>query len=73
MKPFAPSNILFAVFLLCLYPSLRPVHAYLDPGNGSYIIQIAVASFFSAAYATKLFWHRIIAAAKRLFSRKPKD
>jgi hypothetical protein len=34
-------------------------HAYLDPGTGSYILQIALATIVGIGFAIKLFWGRI--------------
>jgi len=36
-------------------------HAYIDPGSGSYILQILVAGALGALFSLKLFWHRILA------------
>jgi hypothetical protein len=41
------------------------VFAYLDPGTGSYVLQLAIAGALGASYAVKHFWARI----KGLFSR----
>ena len=45
--------------LLAVLASLllvREAHAYLDPGAGSYIIQILLASLFGALLILKVFW-----------------
>jgi hypothetical protein len=34
-------------------------HAYIDPGTGSYILQIVIAGLVGAAFTLKLFWKRI--------------
>jgi hypothetical protein len=39
--------------------------AYLDPGTGSYVLQLALAGMLGASYAVKHFWARI----KSFFSR----
>jgi len=70
MNIFSFSNLAFAVLLLCLFPSLHNAHAYLDPGTGSYAIQVGAALFFSGAYVVKLSWRKITTATKKLFSRK---
>ena len=44
--------------------------AYLDPGTGSFIIQILVASFFGMILAIKLFWSNIKIFLTKLFSKK---
>ena len=41
------------------------VFAYLDPGTGSYLLQLALASILGASYAVKHCWARI----RSLFSR----
>ena len=41
----------------------RPVN-YLDPGSGSYLLQLLIASALGAAFAVRLYWTRI----KRFFS-----
>ncbi len=33
--------------------------AYIDPGTGSYILQIVIAGVVGAAFMLKLFWKRI--------------
>ena len=70
MKFASPSNIAFAVLLLCLYPSPHSAHAYLDPGTGSYALQITVAALFTALYSVKLFWKNIVNKLKALVARK---
>jgi hypothetical protein len=42
-----------------------PVFAYLDPGTGSYLLQLALAGVLGASYAVKHFWSRV----KGLFAR----
>jgi len=34
-------------------------HAYVDPGTGSYILQLVIAGLFGAAVAVKIYWKRI--------------
>jgi len=41
------------------------VFAYLDPGTGSYMLQLALAGALGASYAVKHFWARL----KGLFTR----
>lgn len=42
--------------LLC-----RPqaAHAYLDPGSGSFLIQILVAGVLGAGVALKVYWRKV--------------
>lgn len=45
-------------------------HAYIDPGTGSYLLQILVAALLGGLFAVKIFWGNIKGFFKRLFSRK---
>ncbi len=37
----------------------RPVHAYLDPGTGSYFVQILIAGLAGGGYLIVTFWSKI--------------
>jgi len=34
-------------------------HAYIDPGTGSYVLQLILAGFIGAAFTAELFWKRL--------------
>jgi hypothetical protein len=34
-------------------------YAYLDPGSGSYIIQMIIAAALGGAYTIKMYWYKI--------------
>lgn len=51
----------------------QSVLAYIDPGSGSYIIQIIIATLLGGLTAIKLFWRNIKLFLKNFFSRKRKD
>ena len=55
----------------CLFP--RSAHAYMDPGTGSYILQLVIAALLGVSFAVKMFWMRIKTFFISLVSRKPKD
>jgi undecaprenyl pyrophosphate phosphatase UppP len=44
--------------------------AYLDPGTGSYIFQVLIASFIVALVAIKTFWQNIKNFFRSHFSKK---
>jgi len=48
-------------FVLSLVFFLAPpkVYAYLDPGSGSYLVQIIIASIAGLGYLVKLKWGKI--------------
>ncbi len=49
---------------LILAPILRP-QAYLDPGSGSFLIQLLIAGLVGVGFFVKVYWKKI----KGLFSR----
>lgn len=53
-------SILFWAILIC------PAYAYLDPGTGSYIVQIIIGTVLAASVTIKLYWKKII----HLFTKK---
>lgn len=52
--------------VLLLFASTQNAHAYVDPGTGSYIIQLIIAGLVGAAFAVKVYWGKI----KALFSNR---
>ncbi len=63
-------------FLLLTALSLfwpRKSYAYLDPGTGSYFIQILLAGLFTVSVALKMFWQKIIAFLSGLFPKRTKN
>lgn len=48
--------ISFILTILCGFDA----SAYLDPGSGSYILQMLIAGAVGGAYAIKLYWQRIV-------------
>jgi len=67
LRGIVSACIVCAVLIAAIPASL---HAYLDPGTGSYILQIILAAILGGLFALKLFWHRIKLFLQRLFSRK---
>ena len=43
----------------------KPVHAYLDPGNTSLILQGLVGGIAAALVVLKTYWHRITSIFRR--------
>lgn len=64
-----PATILIVLTLVFfLFPARA--HAYLDPGTGSYVLQLALAALVGALFAVRLFWGRIKSFFKKLFSKQ---
>jgi hypothetical protein len=58
--------LLTAVVLLIVFST--PAKAYIDPGSGSYMLQILLAGFLAFIYSVKLSWKRIKTAAANYVS-----
>jgi hypothetical protein len=58
-----------ALSLVIVLVLARNAHAYLDPGTGSYLIQILLATLVGSAFAIKIFWHNIKGFLGRMFSK----
>lgn len=69
MKIYKKIILLLPLFILSLQ---YPAWAYIDPGTGSYVIQIVIAAVVGGAFAIKAFWQKIITILKNLFSGKGK-
>ncbi len=62
--------LLFAAIAL-VFPARA--HAYIDPGTGSYVLQIAIAGLLAASYAVKVYWRKILDAIRSPFRRGSED
>ena len=56
------------VSVLCAF-LVQPVYAYLDPGSGSFLLQVLLASLLGALFLIKQFWSRIWASLRKFGSR----
>jgi hypothetical protein len=50
---------------LLLVVCAEQAHAYIDPGSGSYILQLLLAGLLGAGVAVRIYWKRIKAAILR--------
>ena len=48
--------------------SVVPAHAYIDPGSGSYVLQLMLAGILAAAFSLKMYWQRLKASIARRFT-----
>jgi hypothetical protein len=63
--------LLLLVLSLLLLPSIA--QAYLDPGTGSYVLQLLLGTVLGGLFALGVFWRRVVAFIKRLFERGSSD
>ena len=48
------------VYSSILYFALAtPAYAYIDPGSGSYVLQLLVASLLAGLFAVEVFWSKV--------------
>jgi hypothetical protein len=62
--------ILLSIFLVL---PINRSHAYLDPGTGSYILQLVVAGIAGALISIKVFWRNIKMFLVSIFYRDKQD
>ena len=63
-----------AVLFTCLFFPERS-YAYIDPGTGSYVIQLLLAAVVGGLFALKIFWKNVKTFFKNLFQggKKPEN
>jgi hypothetical protein len=45
--------------LALLVGTSAPAHAYIDPGSGSYMLQLAMAGLLAVVFSLKMSWQRV--------------
>ena len=59
--------VLLFLFNLMFIPT---AHAYIDPGTGSYVLQMIIAGLLGGAYVIKIYWIRVKMFFVNIFSKK---
>jgi hypothetical protein len=67
------SFFMLILSLVCFMTFSKNSYAYLDPGTGSYLVQILIASFFGAAFTLKIYWRNVKAWFASLGKNKKKE
>lgn len=65
MRKFLQSIILYIAVMVVFLP--RVSFAYIDPGTGSFLIQILAAAIFGASFAFRSAWRRAFNFLKKFF------
>ena len=69
-RPRIPAAVfILAGLVVLVWP--EPARAYLDPGSGSYMLQLLLASMFGLAIGIKLFWRQFKARIAGVLFRRP--
>lgn len=63
-------SLVLYVLLLGLFVFPSHAHAYLDPGTGSYVIQMVAAALFGGAFIFKTWWKEIKHFVSGITSKK---
>ncbi len=48
-----------AILILVLVAFPQPAYAYIDPGTGSYVLQIILAGILAVPFVLKRYWIKI--------------
>lgn len=62
------------LWLVLLAAQSPPASAYLDPGAGSFMLQMVLAGALAAGAAIRMYWHRLRAFwDEKVLRRRPRD
>ncbi len=67
-RPVVASIVTLNLFLLILV--VRDSYAYIDPGTGSYLLQLMLAGLLGLVFTIKIYWHKIKTFLVKLFRMK---
>ena len=70
MYRFKQNKIMYIFIGLFLLVFPQTTYAYLDPGTGSYVVQVILAAMVGLAYTLKIYWTNIKTFFLNLFSKK---
>jgi hypothetical protein len=61
MKKLKVTNGLFTLYVSLLFLGFfsKPAFAYLDPGTGSYVVQVLIGVVLAASVTIKVYWKKI--------------
>lgn len=66
-------NSLIAIAAVGFLFNSEPVFAYLDPGSGSYIIQVTIGLLAGALFMLKNYWVVIKGYVAKIFGKNKKQ
>jgi hypothetical protein len=58
------------VLVGCIFIFAENSYGYLDPGTGSYVLQLLIGALFGALFTLKIFWKKIRNFFDQFFARK---
>lgn len=69
--PYPLNSPCWLKLALLFFASVSPAHAYLDPGSGSYILQLLLGGFAGLAVVGKLYWNHFLTFLGSLKTPRP--
>lgn len=74
MRHLRLSAVIVVIFtFLFLVFGATKAQAYIDPGTGSYILQVTIGLLLGASLTIKIFWGKIKTFLASYFSKEKKD
>lgn len=71
MRSFQPTVFSVAVLTLAGFLFIiKPAHAYIDPGTGSFLLQLLIGAVLGATFMLKAFWGKIKVWFAATFAKK---
>ena len=64
---------IISMSVLILALASQNAYSYIDPGTGSYLFQILIATLIGAFFSIKIFGKKITTFIKDLFTKNDKD
>lgn len=69
MRSWERASVFILAFLSTFLLMSRNAEAYVDPGTGSYVLQMIVAGIAAAGFTLRLFWGRLKLLFKKSSSK----
>lgn len=57
------------IFIMAVLTVELPVYGYIDPGTGSYVFQILIASLLAVSFVVRSFWDKIKLALASMWKK----
>lgn len=70
--PRRTASLSLSVILLTAFfgvVSTKDAYAYMDPGTGSFLIQVLLGGLFASLFVLKVFWMRVTGTLSRVLSK----
>ena len=69
-KTIRNTTTILAILFIFIVSTSENAFAYLDPGTGSYILQMLIAGILGGLFAIKTYWARIKIFINKIFNKE---